>query len=245
MSPALWALAGGVAGAIAGSFAAALVARWPKGETLGGRSKCDACGAQLRWFELVPLVSFAAQHGRCRRCGGAIDAQHFAIEAACALVGAIALFAHPGIEGFLGALCGWMLAALAALDVVHFWLPDRLTAALGLYGVAGVAFRIPPAALDRLIGGAAGFAALAAIAWSYRRLRGRDGLGAGDAKLLGAIGLWLGWRALPFVLVGACALGLAAALAMRLRGETVRADTRLPLGALMAVAAFPVWLVSR
>ena len=93
---------------------------------------------------------------------------------------------------------GWLLLALAALDVAEFWLPDALTGALALAGLASIAVA-PPDWPDRLIGGVAGFASLWLIGFAYRRLRGREGLGGGDPKLLGAIGLWVGWAMLPFV----------------------------------------------
>ena len=80
-----------------------------------------------------------------------------------------------------------------------------------LVGWAGIG----PALGDRVIGALAGFAALAAIAWAYRRLRGREGMGGGDPKLLAALGAWLGWRQLPFVLVGAGLIGLAAVAGWR------------------------------
>lgn len=245
MTPALWALLGFSAGAIAGSFLATLVIRWPQGIALTGRSRCDACGAGLRWVELAPLVSFAAQQGRCRRCGATIASPHVLVEAACATVGGVALFACPGPEGAAGALFGWILVTLAALDMRRFWLPDALTGLLAITGALGTLAGFAPGPIDRLIGGGAGFASLMTIGWSYRRLRGRDGIGMGDAKLLGAVGLWLGWRALPPVLLAASGMGLGLALAMRIAGREVRADTRLPLGALIAVAAFPAWLAMR
>ena len=97
--------------------------------------------------------------------------------------------------------------------------------------------------IDRLIGGAVGFGALFAIAWVYRRVRGRTGLGGGDPKLLGGIGLWLGWASLPYVLIGASALGLCGVAVLFFRGRAVAGDTRLPFGALMALAAFPIWVL--
>lgn len=245
MTAALWALMGGVLGAIIGSFLAALVMRWPQDETMGGRSRCDACHAQLRWFELVPLVSYVVQRGKCRHCGAAIAAQHFAIELLCLTIGAVALAIFPGWEGLAGAVFGWVLVALAALDLAHFWLPDRLTAALAIIGLIHAFAGVAPSLSDSLIGGVAGFATLALIAWGYERVRGRQGMGAGDPKLLGAIGVWVGWQSLPFVLIGASGVGLAAALVLRLRGHDVTGATRLPLGTLMAVAAFPIWIFSR
>ena len=74
-------------------------------------------------------------------------------------------------------------------------------------------------------------------------MRGREGMGGGDPKLLGALGAWVGAWYLPFVLFGAGLFGLGAVLLMRLRGEAVSATSRLPLGTLMILAAWPVWLV--
>jgi leader peptidase (prepilin peptidase) / N-methyltransferase len=239
--PAVWGAGGVLLGAIIGSFVAMLVLRWPDGRGLGGRSACDHCGGTLRWFELIPILSFMLQRGRCRRCGTLIAAQHFVIELLCALVGGLALWRFPGIDGAMGALFGWLLVALGALDFRHFWLPDRLTAAVALTGVAGGVAGLNPPALDRLIGGGAGFVLLWAIGAGYRIIRKREGLGAGDPKLFGAIGLWVGWQALPLVLLGASATGLGMALVLALR-QHVTATTRLPLGTLMAAAAFPVWL---
>lgn len=235
-------LGGGVAGLIAGSFIATLVLRWPQGRGLGGRSRCDGCARVLGIRDLVPVASYLAVRGRCRACGAEIDRRHLRIEAACAFIGALALGVAPGVAGMAGALFGWQLLALAALDFEHFWLPDRLTGLLGLTGLLAACVTGDPLAA-RLIGGAAGFASLFMIAWIYERLRGRKGMGAGDPKLLGAIGLWLGWRALPFVLVAASAVGLLAVAVAALRGKRIAGDTRLPLGTLMALAAFPVWIL--
>ena len=73
-------------------------------------------------------------------------------------------------------------------------------------------------------------------------VRGREGLGGGDPKMLGAIGCWLGWSALPLVMLGASLAGILVAISWRMRGENVAADSILPLGSLMALAAFPLWL---
>ena len=238
-------LAGAIAGLIVGSFLATLVLRWPEGRDLGGRSGCDGCGAVLRWTDLVPLVSFIAKRGRCSACGAAIDQIHPIVELLCALVGGAALSVAPNLAGIAAALIGWLLVALAVLDLRHFWLPDRLTGAVAIVALFSGVFGTMPPLTDRLVGGVAGFCGLAAIAWIYRKLRHREGLGAGDPKLFGAIGLWLGWAALPFVLLGASMVGLLAVAAMMLRGKAVAATTPVPFGTLLAIAAFPVWVFSR
>lgn len=209
-----------------------------------GRSACDSCAKPLGPAELVPVLSYAFARGRCRACGARIDPRHLGIELAAAAVGAAALWAQPGPAGLATALFGWWLLLLAAIDVEHHWLPDKLTLPLVAAGLLAAWAGIGPGIEGRLAGAAIGWAGLAAIRWGYQRLRGREGMGGGDPKLLGAIGAWLGAVQLPFVLLGAGLIGLAAIALMRLRGETVTGATRLPLGTLMALAAWPLWLVA-
>ena len=242
----LWlrALIGAGLGLVAGSFLAAAAMRWPQGRGVArGRSACDACAAPLGPGELVPLLSYAIQRGRCRRCGARIDPRHPAIELAAAAMGAVALAVHPGPLGPVTALLGWWLLLIAIIDLEHLWLPDRLTLPLIPLGLLAAWAGLGPPLPERLAGAAIGWAALFLIAWLYRALRGREGMGGGDPRLLGAIGAWVGAWQLPAILLGAGLLGLAAVLLIRLRGEAVTAASRLPLGTLMALAAWPVWLV--
>tara|TARA_R110002033_G_scaffold42421_3_gene83415 strand:- start:64221 stop:65036 length:816 start_codon:yes stop_codon:yes gene_type:complete len=237
-------LFGALLGLIIGSFLATLIVRWPEDRSVvGGRSACDTCGHPLRAWELIPVASYFLQRGKCRQCGARIASDHIATELVAGLVGGLALLVSPGIDGLAGAAFGWLLMTLAALDVKHHWLPDRLTVLLALSGLAAGLFSLEPGLPDRLIGGIAGFASLAVIAAVYRRIRKRDGLGAGDPKMLGAIGCWLGWQALPLVILGASLVGILVAISWRWRGQAVSADSMLPLGSLMAVAAFPLWLL--
>lgn len=236
-------LAGLALGLIFGSFIANLVIRWPQGRSvMTGRSACDACHKTLGPRELVPLLSHLLQRGRCRSCGAAIDPRHLMIELAAGLIGASALFVSPDLNGLAGAVFGWFLITLAVLDVEHFWLPDALTLPLMALGLIAAALLRPDLAEMRMIGALAGYAGLSLVGRAYRKLRGRIGLGGGDPKLLGAIGAWLGWPLLPFVLLLASLVGLGALL---LRRERVQAATKVPLGALMAVAAWPLWLAGQ
>lgn len=233
----------GLLGVIGGSFLATLVVRWTDGRSVvAGRSACDGCGRTLSPVELVPLVSAVVQRGRCRACGSAIDPVHWRVELACLLVGASAGLVAAPVEAVAGAGFGWLLVTLAALDLRAWWLPDRLTALLAGGGLASGLIGDPPWP-DRLIGGVAGFALLWLVAASYRRVRGREGMGGGDPKLFGAIGLWLGWRMLPAVLLVASLVGLGVVLWRRLTGRAMARDDALPLGMLLAVAAYPAWLL--
>lgn len=232
-----------VLGAIFGSFIAALVIRWPQGRSvLVGRSHCDSCDTVLGPRDLVPLLSALASGGRCRTCETAIDPIHWRIELVALSIGLSAGLLIGGPAALAVAIFGWLLLALAALDITDFWLPDRLTILLALAGLASGLAAIAPPLADRLIGGAAGFAGLWAVGAAYKAYRGYEGLGGGDPKLLGAIGLWIGWRLLPVVLVLAGMAGLGVVLFWVLTGRGARLDDRLPFGALLAIAAYPTAL---
>lgn len=236
---------GAALGAVIGSFLATVLIRWPEGRSaVRGLSHCDRCGERLRAAELVPLISFLWARGRCRRCGGTIDPRHIGMEGAGALVGAVAFAADFGMFGMISAILGWWLLLAAALDAEHHWLPDRLTVPLIPAGLLVALLGSGPDIGERLIGALAGFLVLAAIAVVYRRLRGREGLGGGDPKLLAGIGAWLGWQQLPFVLLGAGVVGLGAVLLLRIAGRPFATTDRLPLGSLMIVVAWPLWLLN-
>lgn len=239
----IWSGALAMLGAIIGSFLATLVIRWPLDRSIArGRSECDGCGRTLAAVELVPLLSAAVQRGKCRTCALPIDPRHWQIELGAAAVGAMAGLAVPGPVALAGAVFGWLLLTLAALDATEFWLPDPLVGFLAAGGVATGVFGISPALVDRMLGGVGGFTALWLIGFGYRRLRGREGLGGGDPKLFGAIGLWLGWAMLPAVLLLAALVGLALVLIARIGGRPVRMDSAMPFGTLLAIAAYPAWL---
>ncbi len=132
-----------------------------------------------------------------------------------------------------------VLTIAAVIDFRAMILPDLITLPLIPLGWAMAALRAPDL-VDRLIGAAAGFAAFAAIAGLYRRLRGRDGLGLGDAKLLAAAGAWVGWAGLPSVVLLGSVASLAWALATR-RDP----DRPLPFGPFLAASFWIVWRFGR
>lgn len=234
-----------LAGAIVGSYLATILIRWPRGRSAAtGRSSCDRCGRTLSAADLIPILAYVRMRGRCRTCGGAIDPRHPALEAAAAGIGLAAALAHPFPLAAATALFGWWLLILAALDAEHQWLPDRLTLPLWAAGLGLALLGLGPGLQDRLIGSIAGWGALFLIGAAYQMLRGRQGLGGGDPKLLGAIGAWLGWQPLPFVILLAALLGLAAAAAWHFRHRDVGLQTRLPFGCYMALAAWPIWLLT-
>lgn len=245
LPPTVWPVLLGVLGAVFGSFIATLAIRWPEGRSIAvGRSACDGCGRTLRATDLVPVLSFLVLRGRCRSCDARIAPAHWITECLGAAIGIVAGLVAPGFEGVAGAVCGWLLLTSGAIDLAAFWLPDRITVSLAIAALVGGLASAAPDTTERLIGGVGGFATLRLVAAFYRRVRGRTGLGGGDPKLFGAIGLWLGWRALPVVLLIASLAGLAVVLTMAVAGRRPTATHRLPLGTLLAGAAFLCWALS-
>ena len=137
---------------------------------------------------------------------------------------------------------GWVLLALAAIDQREQLLPDVLTLPLIPAGLA-VAYVDDPAHLfDHAVGAIAGYAVFVLIELVYARVRGRAGLGRGDAKLLAAAGAWVAWIGLPHVVLIAALTALIAAAAARLTGHSVGATTRLAFGPWLALGTWLVWL---
>lgn len=231
-------------GVVWGSFVATLVLRWPAGRSVFGRSHCDGCGRTLGTLDLVPLFSALIFRGSCRRCRAAIDPFHWRVELGSALIGFMALAIMPGTAGWLWALFGWLLLPLALLDARHFWLPDRLNALLAIAGILLAGPMLGTELTDRWIGALAGGGLLALIAWSYGRWRGAEGMGGGDPKLVAAVGAWLGWQALPLMLLLASLGGIVWALMNERKGDQPLGQRRVPFGVFACIAAFatvPLW----
>lgn len=243
MSDALWLLVTAGLGPLVGSFVGLLSVRLPQGRPVGvARSACAACGRRLGPAELIPVLSFVALRGRCRACRAAIPRRYPAIELGCLAIGAWAAAVHPGAPALLTALLGWGLLFIAVIDAEHLWLPDRLTLPLTGAGLAIAAAEGGEALTARAIGAGAGWLLLAGLAALYARLRGREGLGAGDARLLAASGAWVGWTGLPSVLVWASLAGLSLAAARTLTRGPPRADEPLPFGTYLALGTWLTWL---
>lgn len=207
-----------------------------------GRSRCRSCGYALSPRDLIPLISWLLLRGRCRHCGKRISPLYPALELAAV---AVAAWAALVLEDWLfWATCGlgWTLLALVATDLRSFILPDRLTLPLIAAGLA-VTYAIDAAQLPHhLIGAVTGFGLLYLLGWLYRRFRGRAGLGLGDAKLSAAAGAWLGWAALPSVLLIAAVSALLSVAGWRLSGRTLGAADPVPFGAFLAFGFWIVWL---
>lgn len=230
-------------GLIAGSFLGLVSVRLPAGQgVVAGRSRCAGCSRTLAARDLIPLLSYVLAAGRCRLCGARIPIRYPAIELGCAALGAWAAVLHPTpLAAVLTALLGWQLLLIAVVDAEHFWLPDKLTLPLLASGLAASALLDWRTLPHSLAGAALGFVSLWSLAWAYRRLRGRDGLGGGDPYLYAAIGAWVGWAGLPSVLLWAAAAGLSLVLASRLGRRRLTGSSPLPFGVFLAIGGWFTW----
>jgi leader peptidase (prepilin peptidase)/N-methyltransferase len=226
-----------------GSFIGLASLRMPAGgAVVAGRSACAGCGRTLGVGDLAPIVSFLALRGRCRTCRAAIPRRYLALELGCLGLAAWAFAVHPLPLAIAGALLAWQIVLLAVLDAEHFWLPRKLTLALVASGLAVAALQGLGQLSGAAIGAAAGFLSLSLLAFGYRRLRGREGLGGGDAYMLAGAGAWVGWQGLPTVLLWASIAGLSVAAAGWLTGRGMKLDQRLPFGVFLAIGAWLTWL---
>jgi leader peptidase (prepilin peptidase)/N-methyltransferase len=137
---------------------------------------------------------------------------------------------------------GWMLLLLAVIDWRVQLLPDVITFPLLITGLAVNYVLVQDRLTDHLIGAIAGFTIFALAALAYRLLRGREGLGLGDAKLLAGIGAWVSWTGLPTVVLWGSIFGLVVALARAALGGSLKLSDRLPFGTFLAIGGWLVWL---
>lgn len=188
------------------------------------------------------MVSWLILRGRCRRCGSPISPVYPAVEI---LAATIALWGYAVCEGWAtvwGAVLGWQLLALGAIDARTMLLPRVLTTGLIGSGLAVAFIATPGWPVDQLVGALAGYLAFQTIAAAYRHLRRREGMGAGDAKLLAGLGAWIGWQGLPTVVTYAAFCAFLFLAIRRVGGARLGADTALPFGPFLALGGWLVWL---
>jgi leader peptidase (prepilin peptidase) / N-methyltransferase len=241
--PGGWALV--LAAPFIGSFLGVVVRRLPAGRPItAARPCCESCGTALQVRDLVPLASWLAARGRCRFCGQRLGWFYPGIEFAATAVVVAAMAADGGSQTWLDCVFGWWLLALGWIDLRCWLLPDALTLPLVVAGLVAAAC-LDPADLTAYAAGAAlGYLGLRIVGWIYRLLRGGEGVGQGDAKLLAASGAWLGAAALPQVILLAASTALVAALGLRLAGVRLGARTPLPFGPFLAFATWLLWLIA-
>ena len=200
------------------------------------RSACPACGHRISARENIPVVSWVMLRGRCSACGWRIPIRYPIVEICGALVAGVAAL-HFGIGVAAAGACvlGWGLLAASAIDLEARLLPDSITMPLLWSGLAFNLLDTFAPLRDCVIGAMVGYVVLWAVYHGFKLLTGREGMGYGDFKLLALLGAWLGWQALPAILLLASLAGAVAGITLVARGRASR-DTPLPFGPYLAAA---------
>ena len=194
-------------GSLWGSFANVCIYRLPENKSvITGRSSCPNCKNKIPWYDNIPLLSFILLMRKCRFCKNPIDLQYFIVE----LISAISFVS---IYYFFGLTLAALLLLILSIffiiiffiDLKHFIIPNELTFPLMIIGFfksfdPNLNQIIFPNYINSLIGGVFGFLIIWLIIFFYKKVRKKEGMGLGDAKLLAVIGFWFGWFSIPFTI---------------------------------------------
>lgn len=191
------------------------------------RSACPSCGHVLRAIENVPVISWLALRGRCSNCSARISPRYPVVELAGGVAAFAAIWAFgPTAKGLAACVLLWTLIALAFIDADTQLLPDDLTLPLLWAGLVANLFGLFVPLASAVIGAIAGYLVLWTVYWLFKLIRGKEGMGYGDFKLLAALGAWLGWPMLPQIILVSSVLGaLGGILAILAKGR----DGAMPL----------------
>ena len=200
------------------------------------RSACPACGHRITALENIPVVSWLMLRGRCSACATPIAVRYPLVEAITAVLSGIAIWQFgAGSAGAAALLLTWVLIALTGIDLDTQLLPDNLTLPLLWIGLAlnlgGVFAPLPSA----VIGAIAGYGSLWTVYWLFKLATGKEGMGYGDFKLLGALGAWFGWQALPGLILLSSLVGALVGIGLILFARHGR-EVPIPFGPYLAGA---------
>ncbi|RLB30986.1 MAG: prepilin peptidase [Deltaproteobacteria bacterium] len=197
-------------GAIIGSFLNVCIVRLPKRESLiRPSSHCPHCNEPIRFYDNIPIISYIHLAGKCRHCNKRISLRYPIVEGLTGLM-TVALFMRygPSVQFLLLLLFSAALLIITFIDLDHQIIPDVVSIPGIPCGVAA-SLLIPTISwLDSLLGILVGGGLLLLIAVGYKWITGREGMGGGDIKLLAMMGAWLGWKAIPFILLASSLIGI-------------------------------------
>ena len=238
MDPVLATVVAAVAGLCVGSFLNVVIHRLPKmlergweeqcaelrGETpapapaynlVVPRSACPSCGARITALQNIPVVSWLALGGRCAGCKAPISVRYPAVEVLGGLLAAAAIWRFGATaQGLSACALLWSLLALTMIDFDTQLLPDGITLPLLWGGLIVNLWNTFAPLGDAVIGAVAGYLSLWSIYWLFKLIRGKEGMGYGDFKLLAALGAWLGWQLLPVIVLLSSVVGAAIGIAL-------------------------------
>jgi leader peptidase (prepilin peptidase)/N-methyltransferase len=229
---------GCVFGAIIGSFLNVVIARLPRGESLiRPGSRCPACAADIRWYDNVPILSYLWLGARCRACRAPISFRYPVVEGlTCGLFGAAVYKFGLSIDLAAALVLVSALVAITYIDLDHRIIPNEISFPGIPIGFAFGSFRASVGPVDAAAGILLGGLGLFLVATLYERIRGREGMGMGDVKLLAMVGAFLGWKGVVVTVLIASLVGSVVGL-----GEMIRSrgtlQLAIPFGPFLALGA--------
>jgi leader peptidase (prepilin peptidase) / N-methyltransferase len=209
------------------------------------RSRCPRCNAEITALQNIPVVSWLLLGGKCASCRASISVRYPIVEFATAVLSAVVAL-HFGWhwQTLAALLFTWALVALTVIDLDHTLLPDVITIPLLWLGLllslswhAGLTAPAPTDPSSAILGAACGYLILWTVYWAFKLITGKDGMGYGDFKLLGALGAWMGWQMLPLILLLSAFAGAVIGIALiLLRGRD--RNVPIPFGPYLAAAGW-------
>ncbi len=202
-------------------------------------SRCPHCGHAIRAWENVPIVSYILLRGRCSACQAGISLRYPIIEAVSAALAVFLGWKFGGASMTLLAVLvfTWALVALTMIDFDTMLLPDNITLPLLWLGLLANLFGMFVPLQDAVIGAMVGYGSLWSVFWLFKLATGKEGMGYGDFKLLAALGAWLGWKALPMIILLSSLVGAVLGIALMYLHKRGR-DIPMPFGPYLAVAGW-------
>lgn len=201
-------------------------------------SACPACRTPIKPWHNLPILGWLVLRGRCAACRAPISIQYPAVELATGALSAVCVWRFGySLQLLPSLILTWSLIALTVTDLRTMYLPDNLTLPLlwlGLLLSIGPVFAEPVAAIA---GAAAGYLMLWSIFWAFKLVTGKEGMGYGDFKLMGALGAWLGWQALPQIVLLSAVVGAAVGIAL-MAARKAEWSSRIPFGPYIAGAGW-------
>lgn len=248
-------------GLLFGSFGNVAIHRIPREIPLGlfshKRSSCPQCQTQLRAIDNIPILSYILLKGKCFHCKSPISPRYPIVEILSMILFGAATWVFIQFKGFswgyesltseiiffiIQIYFLWSLLVTTYIDIDFRIIPDRFSLGNWVLALASCLIFDDPARWQGILGGLMGFGMFFALAWGYEKLKGVEGLGFGDVKMLGWLGTWLGLEWVPFIIFVASITGLTVGIAqMRKGGEGLQ--SALPFGPFLALAALIAWFL--
>ena len=209
------------------------------------RSRCRSCGTQITALQNIPVISYLLLGGKCAACGVRISPRYPIVELLTAALSAVVAWRFGlGPEAVVGIGITWTLVAISVIDIDHQIIPDSIVLPLLWAGLIASLFSPVPGAqtlfidpASSIVGAAIGYLSLWTVYHGFRLVTGKEGMGHGDFKLLGAFGAWLGWNMLPLIILLSAVVGAIVGIGMiALRGHDRNIPT--PFGPYLAAAGW-------